>query len=327
MLNRFLIQFEESVQRLKKRGINKSQLSIIKDNLEQINQLKKIINQQRETRNKLSIGPQNSFKVNQLKKIINQQEENLADLEKKTSNLIVQIPNFPAENVPLDENKFVDETKYHHSIKHQFTYEQIAKKLNIIDEKASIKLAGSKFVVYQGLGSQLVHALINFMLNEQQKKGYRLFTIPYLVKEHNLHHTGQLPKFQEDLFKLENSDFYLIPTAEVPLMNLYQNEILPENKLPLKLCAYSPCFRAEAGAAGQENKGLIRLHQFHKVELVRIVDPKTSYLHLKKLVEDARHILHLLEMPHRVIELSCKDLGFSSAKTYDLEIWLPNSKK
>src|SRR5205823_6212234 len=149
------------------------------------------------------------------------------------------------------------------------------------------------------------------------KKGYQTFSVPYLVNRQNLYHTGQLPKFQEDLFKIENSDLYLIPTAEVPLVNLYQNEILIESDLPLKLCAYSPCFRAEAVAAGQENKGLIRLHQFHKVELVKIVPPEHSYPELEKLVADARSILHLLKIPHRVIELCQEELGFTAAKTYD----------
>ncbi|CAJ0836439.1 2103_t:CDS:2 [Entrophospora sp. SA101] len=204
--------------------------------------------------------------------------------------------------------------------KHNFTYEKIARELKIIDEKASIKLSGSRFAVYQGLGTQLVQSLINLMLNEQKKKGYQLFNVPYLVHSQNLYHVGQLPKFKEDSFKIENSDFYLIPTAEVPLVNLYQNEILNESDLPLKLCAYSPCFRAEAGAAGQENKGLIRLHQFHKVELVRITQPENSYQHLKKIVEDARNILHLLKIPHRVIELCAEELGFSAAKTYDIEV-------
>jgi len=158
------------------------------------------------------------------------------------------------------------------------------------------------------------------MLNEQKKNDYQLFSVPYLVRSQNLYHTGQFPKLQEDSFKIENSDFYLIPTAEVPLVNLYKNEILNESDLPLKLCAYSPCFRAEAGAAGQENKGLIRLHQFHKVELVRITHPENSYQHLQEIIEDARSILHLLKIPYRVIELCAEELGFSAAKTYDIEV-------
>jgi len=249
------------------------------------------------------------------------QEEELAILEKDLKDLTDQLPNLPDSKVPLEKDKVIDETKYEHQIKkHRFTHDQIAQKIGIVNEKFGTKLSGSKFVVYQGLGSQLIHALINFMLAEQQKRGYQVFVVPYLVDSQNLYHTGQLPKFQEDLYKIESSKFYLIPTAEVPLTNLYQDEILAKEKLPLKLCAYSPCFRAEAGAAGQENKGLIRLHQFHKVELVRVVMPKSSNQHLKEIVEDARHILHLLKIPHRVIELSIKELGFSASRQYDIEV-------
>ena len=275
----------------------------------------------RKERNRLSQeGKKNAEAVKRIKEKIILSEKELNDLEKELKELASQLPNLPALDSPLKENKVIDETKYNREIKHNLTYEKIARELKIIDEKASIKLAGSRFAVYQGLGTQLVQSLINLMLNEQKKNDYQLFSVPYLVRSQNLYHTGQFPKLQEDSFKIENSDFYLIPTAEVPLVNLYQNEILNENDLPLKLCAYSPCFRAEAGAAGQENKGLIRLHQFHKVELVRITHPENSYQHLKEIVEDARNILHLLKIPHRVIELCIEELGFSAAKTYDIEV-------
>src|SRR5690606_23573555 len=172
--------------------------------------------------------------------------------------------------------------------------EKILKNLSLIDEEKSILLSGSKFAVYQGLGSRLLHALINFMLNENRKRDYKLFDTPYLVNAHNLYNTGQFHKFQDNLYKLEESNFYLLPTAEVSLVNLYQNKILSEEELPLKLCAYTPCFRAERMAAGQENKGLIRLHQFHKVELVKFSKPEESYEELKKLVSDAQNILQKL---------------------------------
>jgi len=283
--------------------------------------LTQAINLLREEKNQLSKkGKEAAELVINLKKRLNAQEKELADIEKELQQSIEKIPNFPALDTPLKENKIIDETKHNWEIKHNFTYEKIARELKIIDEKASIKLSGSRFAVYQGLGAQLVQSLINLMLNEQKKKGYQLFNVPYLVHSQNLYHVGQLPKFKEDSFKIENSDFYLIPTAEVPLVNLYQNEILNESDLPLKLCAYSPCFRAEAGAAGQENKGLIRLHQFHKVELVRITQPENSYQHLKEIVEDARNILHLLKIPHRVIELCAEELGFSAAKIYVIEV-------
>src|SRR6185503_5756196 len=221
----------------------------------------------------------------------------------------------------------IDNAEYQHDIQHNLTHEKILEKLAIIDEEKSIKLSGSKFAVYQEFGSQLLHALINFMRAENSKRGYRLFDIPYLVNAYNLYNTGQFHKFQDNLYKLEENNFYLLPTAEVGLVNLYQNQILTEGDLPLKLCAYSPCFRAERMAAGQENKGLIRLHQFHKVELVKIVKPENSYHELKKLLADARNILHCLKVPHRVIELCHQELGFTAAKTYDIEVWLPVSKK
>lgn len=327
MIRKILTNLEELTIQLQKKGIGKEQLLIIRKKLEKKNDLVRKVNQLREKRNQLSTGPQNSQKVSELKEEINKKEEELTSYEKEIKKLVDQIPNAPEKSVPLIENKIIDQTKYDHQIEHNFSYEEIVRKLKIIDEEKSIKLSGSKFAVYQGLGSRLVHSLINFMLAEQQKKGYQLFTLPYLVKEHNLYHTGQLPKFKEDLFKLENSDFYLIPTAEIPLVNLYQNEILSDSDLPLKLCAYTPCFRAEAGAAGQESKGLIRLHQFHKVEMVRFTQPENSYQNLEEMLNDARHILHLLKIPHRVIELSCQELGFSAAKTYDIEMWLPASKR
>ena len=328
MLKRLFSNWEESVSRFQLRGITSKQLLIIKNKRERKNQLIQAINQLRKERNQLSKnGKEHAEKIKEWKKEIVLLEKELNDLEKELNDLIIRLPNLPALDVPLKENKIVDETKYNWEIKHNSTYEKIARELKIIDEKASIKLSGSRFAVYQGLGAQLIQSLINLMLNEQRKKGYQLFNVPYLVHSQNLYHTGQLPKLQEDMFKVENSDFYLIPTAEVPLVNLYQNEILNESDLPLKLCAYSPCFRAEAGAAGQENKGLIRLHQFHKVELVRITHPENSYQHLKEIIEDARSILHLLKIPHRVIELCVEELGFSAAKTYDIEVWLPISKR
>ncbi|KLL02769.1 MAG: seryl-tRNA synthetase [Mycoplasmataceae bacterium CE_OT135] len=328
MLKQLFLNWEKSVSRLQLRGITNEQLSVLKNKWERKNQLTQTINQLRKERNQLSKkGEAVAQSVINLKKELNIQEQELTNIEQELQELTEKIPNLPAENIPLKENKFIDEAKYKQEIKHNLTYEKIARQLEIIDEKASIKLSGSRFAVYQGLGAQLVHALINLMLSEQKKKGYQIFTVPYLVQSQNLYHTGQLPKLKEDMFKVENSDFYLIPTAEVPLVNLYRNEILSEKDLPLKLCAYSPCFRAEAGAAGQENKGLIRLHQFHKVELVRITQPENSYQQLKEIVEDARNILHLLKIPHRVIELCVAELGFSAAKTYDLEVWLPVSKR
>jgi seryl-tRNA synthetase len=256
-------------------------------------------------------------------------ENQFETLSKELNDLTSRLPNLPAPNIPSNEEsyKIIDKTEYLHTIQHNLTHEKILQKLALIDEEKSVLLSGSKFAVYQGLGSQLLHALINFLLAENSKQGYRLFDTPYLVNDYNLYHTGQFHKFQDSLYKVEESNFYLLPTAEVSLVNLYQQQILTAEELPLNLCAYSPCFRAERMAAGQENKGLIRLHQFHKVELVKIVQPENSYPELEKLLTAARNILHLLKITHRVIELGSQELGFSATKTYDIEVWLPVSQK
>jgi len=322
-LQKFFTNFEDLVQRLEPRGISKKQLLTIKEKLIRQKELIKIINELRQKRNQLSQeGPKNAEKVKKIKEEVALSEKELNELEAELNNLTSQLPNLPAPDIPTNQegNKLIDNSEYQHNIQHNLTHEEILKKLALIDEAKSILLSGSKFAVYQGLGSELLHALINFMRSENSKRGYHLFDTPYLVNAHNLYNTGQFHKFQDNLYKLEESNFYLLPTAEVSLVNLYQNQILTEEDLPLNLCAYSPCFQAERMAAGQENKGLIRLHQFHKVELVKIVKPENSYQELERLVADARHFLHLLKIPHRVIELCHEELGFTAAKTYDIEV-------
>ncbi|KLL05351.1 MAG: seryl-tRNA synthetase [Mycoplasmataceae bacterium RV_VA103A] len=327
---KFFTDFDDLAERLAWRGVNGEQLLTIRKQLLRRKELIKIINELRQKRNQLSqAGPQNAVAVKKIKEEIVVYEKELEKLETELSKLTNQLPNLPALDTPTNEegNRVIASTEYQHDIQHNLTHETILKKLKLIDEEKSILLSGSKFTVYQDFGSQLLHALINFMRAENSKRGYRLFDTPYLVKAHNLYNTGQFHKFQDNLYKLEDSDFYLLPTAEVSLVNLYQNQILTEAELPLKLCAYSPCFRAERMASGQENKGLIRLHQFHKVELVKIIEPDHSYAELKKMLADARNILHLLKIPHRVIELCLSELGFTAAKTYDIEVWLPISQK
>jgi seryl-tRNA synthetase len=271
-------------------------------------------------------GPQNAEKVRAIKVEIADLENKFEVLSKELNDLTSMLPNLPVPDAPPN-NRIITETKHPPIFQSQLTYEKVLRKLTLIDEEKSILLSGSKFAVYQGFGSQLLHALINFMLTENSQRGYRLFDIPYLINDYNLYQTGQFHKFQDSLYKLEESNFYLLPTAEVGLVNLYQKQILNETELPLNLCAYSPCFRAERMATGQENKGLVRLHQFHKIELVKIVRPENSYLELEKLVADARNILHHLKITHRVIEISPKELGFSASKQYDIEVWLPVSQK
>ncbi|CAH1756648.1 11271_t:CDS:2 [Entrophospora sp. SA101] len=311
------------LRRLEPRGISEEQLLVIKEKLIRQKELIAKVNNLRSKRNQLSQeGQKNAEQVKKIKEGIALYEKELNDLEKELNELTSQLPNLPALDTPTNKegNRIIDKTEYQHDIKHELTHEAILKKLAIIDEEKSLLLSGSKFAVYQGFGSHLLHALINFMRFENSKRGYRLFDTPYLVQAGNLYNTGQFHKFQDNLYKLEENNFYLLPTAEVSLVNLYQKQILTEGDLPLNLCAYSPCFRAERMAAGQENKGLIRLHQFHKVELVKIVKPENSYAELEKLLADARHILHLLKIPHRVIELCHKELGFTAAKTYDIEV-------
>lgn len=327
---KFFRDWEGLVQSLQSCGIKAEELFLIKTKLSEQKVQQKKINDLRRQRNQLSqVGLANAEKVVALKKELHTEEQKLVSCSTELHDLLALIPNLPAPDVPNQQegNKVVARTEYWHDIRHNLPSEKILTKLALIDEQKSILLSGSKFAVYQGLGSQLLHALINFMLAENQHKGYQIFDTPYLVNRQNLYHTGQLPKFREEVYQIANSNFYLLPTAEVSLVNLYQQQILNETELPLNLCAYSPCFRAEPMAAGQENKGLIRLHQFHKVELVKIVSPEESEPELEKLLADARHLLHSLKISHRVIKLCHSELGFAAAKTYDIEVWLPVSKK
>jgi seryl-tRNA synthetase len=197
----------------------------------------------------------------------------------------------------------------------------------MIDFERGVKLAGHRFSVLKGKVAKLERALINFMLNVQTSSGYTEFITPYLVNTKTITGTGQLPKFEHDQYKIHEEELWLIPTAEVPLTNLYSDEVLEESSLPLKLCAHTPCFRREAGEYGKDIRGLIRQHQFNKVELVKIAHPDRSFDELESLTKDAEKILQLLKLPYRVVELCTGDLGFSAAKTYDIEVWIPSQEK
>ena len=203
---------------------------------------------------------------------------------------------------------------------------EIGEKLGILDTKKAVKVAQSRFVSLIGAGAALERALINFMLDTQIKAGYLEVLPPILVNSASLEGTTQLPKFAEESFQCKDDDLWLIPTAEVPVTNLYREEILEAEQLPIKHCAYTPCFRREAGSYGRDTKGLIRLHQFNKVELVKLVKPETSAAEHEALVQNAEAILQALKLPYRVIELCTGDLGFGAAKCYDLEVWLPSSE-
>jgi seryl-tRNA synthetase len=250
-------------------------------------------------------------------------------LEEQLEYYLLRIPNLPHPSVPIgkDENDNVEIRRWGEPPKFDFEpkpHWELGEKLGILDFERGTKLSGSRFVVKRGLGAKLVRALVNFMLDLHGERGYVEMYVPHLVKPEILIGTGQLPKFEEDLFKCERDNLYLIPTAEVPLTNLHREEILREEDLPLYYTAYTPCYRREAGSYGRDVKGLIRLHQFDKVELVKITKSEDSYGELEKLVNDAERVLQELELPYRVVELCTGDLGFSAAKTYDLEVWLPS---
>ena len=268
---------------------------------------------------------------------VEHQAEELKSLEDKSKlnesrvkNLLLKFPNVPCGTIPVgaDENDNKETKKYEEP--REFDFEpkphwDLVANLDIIDFERASKITGSRFAVYKGLGARLERALASFMLDLHiDEHGYHEILPPVIVNSKSMMGTGQLPKFEEDLFKLKDSDYYLIPTAEVPVTNLHADEVLEVEQLPIKYTAYSGCFRSEAGSAGRDTRGIIRQHQFSKVELVQFVHPEDSYAALEKLLAHAEKVLQLLEIPYRVIELCTGDIGFSAAKTYDIEVWLPS---
>lgn len=267
--------------------------------------------------------------LKELSNKISEKNKELSSLETQQRDLILTIPNIPHESVPIgkDDSENVEIRK--HGEPRNFAFEvkshwDIGKNLDILDPERAAKVTGTRFHFYKGFGAKLERAIINFYLNTHSENGYTEIFPPYIANSDSLYGTGQFPKFKEDEFKLENTDYYLIPTAEVPVTNFHRDEILDGSKLPIKYCAYSACFRSEAGSAGRDTRGLIRQHQFNKVELVKFVKPETSYDELEKLTNDAERVLQLLELPYRVVCLSTGDIGFCSAKTYDIEVWMPS---
>ncbi|MCL0032191.1 serine--tRNA ligase [Peptococcaceae bacterium] len=257
-------------------------------------------------------------------------DDEVNQIEEQIHEILINIPNIPHETVPIgaDETQNVEVKKWGDLPGFKFKpkpHWEIAEELDIIDFKRAGKVTGSRFVFYKGLGAMLERAVASFMLDLHIKEhGYVELTPPLIVNSSSLVGTGQLPKFEEDLFKLKDTDYYLIPTAEVPVTNYYSNEILNGDVLPIYHCAYSACFRSEAGSAGRDTRGIIRQHQFTKVEMVKFCKPEESYQELEKMVQNAERVLQLLELPYRVITLCTGDLGFSAAKTYDIEVWLPS---
>jgi len=243
--------------------------------------------------------------------------------------ILLNIPNLPHQSVPVgpDETANLEISRWGEP--RQFDFEpqahwDIGPNLDILDFERAAKLSGARFTVYKGAGARLERAVINFYLDiHTMQHGYREILPPFMVTGDCMIGTGQLPKFAEDMFKLEGKEMFLIPTAEVPLTNLYREEVLDVTDLPIYVTAYTPCFRAEAGSHGRDTRGVIRQHQFNKVELVKIVAPENSYEELEKLTANAEKVLQLLNLPYRKVLLSTGDMGFSSAKTYDLEVWMP----
>lgn len=254
-------------------------------------------------------------------------------IEAKLEEVALQIPNLPHISVPvgIDARDNIEVRVWGEKRKFDFkpkAHDEIGKALGILDFDSAAKISGSRFVVYKGLGAALERALINFMLDVQTKEnGYTEVFTPVLVNPESMLGTGQLPKFEAEMFKCRDDNFYLIPTAEVSVTNLHREEIIPLEKLPLKYVCYSPCFRREAGSYGKDVKGIIRQHQFNKVELVKFVEPQKSYEELESLTRDAESILQKLGLPYRVVELCTGDLGFAAAKTYDIEVWFPSENQ
>jgi seryl-tRNA synthetase len=256
-------------------------------------------------------------------------DKSLADTQETLKKMLLGIPNIPHTSVPLGKDETDNPVVQVVGELPEYDFEpkahwDIGAELGILDFERAAKITGARFPLYYGAGARLERALINFMLDiHTQQHGYTETLPPFIVNRQSMTHTGQLPKFEEDLFKLVDWDYYLIPTAEVPVTNIHQDEILSEAQLPIYYTAYTPCFRSEAGSYGKDTRGLIRQHQFNKVELVKFTTPQTSYDELESLRADAETILKKLELPYQVIELCTGDLGFSAAKTYDLEVWMP----
>jgi seryl-tRNA synthetase len=264
---------------------------------------------------------------------IRELDDKAKELQEKTKGQLLMVPNLPHESVPVGrtpgDNKVVREGKPQ---KKKFNFEprehwEVGESLGILDFSLASKISGTRFALLRGEGARLERALINFMLDLHIKKGYKEVLPPFMVSEESMIGTGQLPKFSIELYKCKDDDLYLVPTGEVPLTNLHKNQILKEKDLPLNYVAYTPCFRREAGSYGKDTKGLIRNHQFNKVELVKFTRPENSYSELETLVSDAEKVLELLEIPYKVMALCTGDLGFGAAKTYDLEVWMPGENR
>lgn len=272
-------------------------------------------------------------RMRQVGEEIKQLDAELQEIEEKFKDMMMRLPNIPHESVPIGESEDDNVVQYTWGEVPEFHFEvkphwDLATDLGIIDFERAAKVTGSRFVFYRGLGARLERALMNFMMDlHVEEHGYEEMLPPVIVNRDSLLGTGQLPKFEEDVFKLVDSDYFMIPTAEVPVTNFYRDEILSVDMLPKAFAAYSACFRSEAGSAGRDTRGLIRQHQFNKVELVRFVKPEESYEQLELLTSHAEKVLQLLNLPYQRVKMCTADLGFTAAKKYDLEVWMPSQNK
>ncbi len=303
-------------------------------------EVEKLKNQRNEVSKKIPIYKKEGKEVTKILEEMKNVSENIKEYDntlresnEKIDNILLSIPNIPNEMVPDGETEDDNiEVRRWGNIK-EFEFEakphwELGERLNILDFTKAAKTTGARFTIYKGLGARLERAIINFFLDiHTEKNGYTEIFPPFLVHRNSMIGTGQLPKFEEDAFKISGTDYYLIPTAEVPVTNMYREQILEAEDLPINHVAYSACFRSEAGAAGRDTRGLIRQHQFNKVELVKFVEPEKSYEELEKLTNDAEKVLQLLEIPYRVVKICIGDLGFAAAMKYDIEVWMPSYNK
>ena len=301
-------------------------LTRVENKKAQQNEISKKIPQMKKT------GEDTSVIFAQMKELSNEikaDDERVREIDAELRDFMLRIPNIPNDSCPVGTDDSENVELRRNGTPREFTFEpkahwDIGTGLDILDFERGTKIAGTRFTVYKGLGARLERAVIQYFLNTHTDRGYTEIFPPYMVNRASMTSTGQLPKFEEDAFKVTNNGFFLIPTAEVPVTNLHRDEILDGGSLPIKYCAYSACFRAEAGSAGRDTRGIIRQHQFNKVEMVKFTKPENSYDELEKLTNDAEVLLQGLGIPYRVVCLSTGDLGFSSAKTYDVEVWMPS---
>jgi len=335
--------FDTVANKLKKKKIDESLLEKLKETFTSLKEKRAILEELQATQNTKSklfpVYKKEGKDINELKQELEENKKNIQsaqevvrELEEELNQIALNIPNLPDDEVPVGEDeednieikRVLDIPQFNFTPKEHWDLDE---KQSIIDFQRGVKLAKSRFSVLKGVGARLERALINYMLDFNRARGFEEVVVPYIVNKDSLLGTGQLPKFEDDLFKIEDENLYLIPTAEVPVTNLFRDEILSSDELPIKLTSYSACFRKEAGSARRDTRGMIRQHQFDKVELVCITKPEQSDEVFEQMLSCASDLLTSLELPHRLVNLCGGDLGFGAAKTIDLEVWLPGQNK